>query len=1030
MIKQLQKLVIDRPITTSMTYLAVILFGAISLKNIPINLLPNVEFPKITIITAFPNSSPTEIENLITKPITETVGTINGIERIDSESIEGYSYVTIRFKNNKNINFAILEVRERIDLIREMLPQDASKPIITRFDPTKAPIAEIVFFSKNLSNPQNLRTYLTENVKVYMDRIDGVALVKLTGGYKKEILVDIDPLKMNSYLLSILEIKSHILQKNANYPAGQIPVGKKDVLVRAVGEYESVEDIGKSIITVNQSGAPVYLGEFSDIRETFKDRTGIARYNGKECVVAYIYKEAGKNTVEISENIHKEIISLKEKFGDNIDVELAYDESKFIKQSIQNLFSNLIVGSILAFIALLLILRNFLSPFILLCVIPASLFPTFLFFNIFDISLNMMSLGGLALGVGMLFDNSNVVLSGIERNLPKFSNLKDAVLEGVQEVTTSVFSATTTTVLVFLPIAFIKSIIGLVFSEMARAIVISLLMSLIISLTLVPMLASVFYKKRKIESNSFFDSIEKIENNLFDSYEKKLTISLKIPKVIITGIILAFAFSFFLSIFVKKEFIPKVDTGEFIIQLKLEPGTPLKTTAEVVANIETQLEKKNDIKSVLSNIGGEEEEGIGSIGSKLSSNEAMLRVVLKESSPKSTYEFIPEFRKELQDIAKSEIVFSPGGDKIGGLLSQNSGGLELLLVGDDIEDLASLGEKIRSVISEIPGVVDSKSAMENKSKEIRFKFDNLKLARYGFSSDFIANYLKTGAKGQITSKIKLRDYDVDIRIKFQKPFLKTLDDLKRLRLRTNEGEIVELSQMIEVEEAYNYTSILRLGNSRVNLISANLLPDESENAIKKIEEYVSTIKPPEGIKIQFSGDKENLNESLKDLFLSFVLAGVLIYMLLSGQFESLKYSLVMICTIPLVFIGIFPALLLTGKSINVSSFMGIILLIGIVVDNASLFYEYLHLNLKEFPLQKAIVQSGKVILRPVLMNNSTTILGMLPVVMGFGKGGEFQAPLGVVVISGLLSCVFLTLFLIPVLFNLLLKKEKTDAHTL
>ncbi len=1021
MIKELQKLVITRPILTSMVYLAVILFGALSLRNIPINLLPNVEFPKITIITAFPNSSPTEIENLVTKPITETVGTINGIERIDSESIEGYSYVTIRFKNNKNINFAILEVRERIDLIREMLPQDSSKPIITRFDPTKAPIAELVFFSKNLTNPKNLRTYINENIKVYMDRIDGVALVKLTGGYKKEILIDIDPEKMNSYFLSILEIKSHIMQRNANYPAGQIPVGKKDVLVRAVGEYEQVEDIGKTIITVNPEGAPVYLGEFSSIEETFKDRTGIARYNGKECVVAYIYKEAGKNTVEISENIQKEMIALKEKFGDNIEIELAYDESKFIKQSIQNLFGNLIVGSILAFIALLLILRNFLSPFILLCVIPASLFPTFLFFSISDISLNMMSLGGLALGVGMLFDNSNVVLSGIERNLSKFEKLNDAVLAGAQEVTTSVFSATTTTVLVFLPIAFIKSIIGLVFSEMAKAIVISLLMSLVISLTLVPMLASVFYKKRKNESNPFFDSIEKIEEKVFSSYEKKLTLSLKIPQLIITAIIGAFAFSFFLSLFVKKEFIPKVDTGEFSIHLKLEAGTPLKSTSEIVSQIEGLLYKKEDVRSVLSNIGGEDEEGIGSIGSKLATNEAILRVVLKESSSFSTYEFIPLLRKEIQEITHSEIVFSPGGDKIGGLLSQNSGGMELLIVGDDIEELASLGQKIKSGISEIPGVVDSKSAMENKTKEIRFKFENLQLARYGFSSDFIANYLKTGAKGQVTSKIKLRDYDVDIRIKFQKPFLKTLEDLKRLRLRTNNSEIVELSQMIEVEEAYNYTSILRLGNSRVNLISANLTPEESESAIEKIEDYVKTIKTPDGVKLQFSGDKENLNESLKDLFLSFILAGVLIYMLLSGQFESLKYSLVMICTIPLVFIGIFPALLLTGKSINVSSFMGIILLIGIVVDNASLFYEYLHLNLEEFPLNKAVIQSGKVILRPMLMNNSTTILGMLPVVLGFGKGGEFQAPLGVVVISGLLSCVFLTLFLIPVLFNQLLK---------
>jgi multidrug efflux pump subunit AcrB len=495
--KNLQKLLLERPIATIMFYLSLILFGVLSLKDLPIFLLPNIEFPKLTIITPFPNSSPTEVENLITKPLTEILGTVKGLDKIDSNSLEGFSYITLRFKNSENINFSILDVRERIDLIKDILPQDSEKPIITRFDPNKEPIYEIVFFSKGLNDPKNLRSFINENIKVYLDRIEGVSLVKLSGGWNKEVLIDVDPVKISSYYISILDVKDAIQKRNANYPAGQLPVGKKEVLVRAVGEYTSLEDISETIISVSEKGAPVTLKEFSTIKNTYKEQKGLARLNGEECVIAYVYKEPGKNTVQIAKNIEQELEDIKQKFNRIVKIETAYNESIFIEDSIQNLFSNLIIGALLSFISLLILLRNFYTPFILLLVIPTSLCITFLFFNLFDITVNMMSLGGLALGVGMLYDNSNVVLSGIERNL-KNNQLKNAILSGVEEVNVSIFTASLTTILVFLPIVFLKSVIGLVFSEMAKANAVNLRKKL----------------KKNVESYETIDMLKKDKKNI------------------------------------------------------------------------------------------------------------------------------------------------------------------------------------------------------------------------------------------------------------------------------------------------------------------------------------------------------------------------------------------------------------------------------------------------------------------------------------------------------------------------------------
>lgn len=488
--RSLQRLAIGRPVATAMFYLGVVLLGVLALSDLEVNLLPNLELPRITVVTAYENAAPEEIENLVTKPLAEAASSVGGLDKVTSESLEGVSFVTLQFSWGTNVDFAVMEVREKLDLVRGVLPEDAGRSIISRFDPSADPFMEVVFFAKSLPNDKDLRHFLENEVKVYLDRVDGVAQVEFSGGYKKEIQVEVDAPLMNAYGLSLNEVGASMAASNLNSPAGSITVGDKDVLIRTLGEYRGIDDIRETVIGKNEQGVPVRLSDLATVRDGYEERTGLALYNGRECVVVSLRKEAGKNTVQVATDARKEIEAVRQIFRDEVDLAVVYDESRFVRQSIWNIAQALIMGGLLAFCILVLILRNLRSPVILLSVLPISVLATFLLMYTQGISLNLMSLGGLALGIGMLFDSGNVVLSSIERYSREGLSTKEAALRGAGDVSGSISAAVFTTVTVFLPIVFLQSVVGVVFAEMALTITYSLLVSLAVSLTLIPMLSS------------------------------------------------------------------------------------------------------------------------------------------------------------------------------------------------------------------------------------------------------------------------------------------------------------------------------------------------------------------------------------------------------------------------------------------------------------------------------------------------------------------------------------------------------------
>jgi HAE1 family hydrophobic/amphiphilic exporter-1 len=1017
----LQKFCVSRPVTTAMFYLGLVLMGVLALRELEVNLLPELELPRLTVVTLFNNAAPEEVESLITRPLSESVGTVSRLKRITSESLEGVSFLTLQFNWGTRVDFAVMEVREKLDLVRGLLPEDATRSLVTRFDPGDDPFMQVVFFAKDLARPKDLRHFLENEIKVYLDRVDGVAQVEFAGGYKKEVQVDIDQTALSAYGLSFPQIENSIAASNVNAPAGSIQVGDKDVLIRTLGEYADVRDIGRTVIGKNQAGVPVQLARVAEIRNGYEERTGLSRYNGRECVVVSLRKESGKNTVQVAEDSRAAILALEERFARELDMEIVYDESRFVRASIQNIALALAIGSLLAFSILILILRNLRSPTILITVLPISVLTTCLLMYTRGISLNMMSLGGMALGIGMLFDSGNVVLSAIERQTRQGLAGAEAALKGAGEVTGSITAAVLTTVTVFLPIVFLESVVGIVFAEMALTITFSLLVSLMVSLTLIPMLSSLRWPDWFYTDLSRYRIVRRaavFEERLESAYEGRLRSALARPRRLFLTLILLLVGAVALIPFVEREFIPEVDTGEFSLEVENVRGASLASTAEIVGELESRLLEHPDIEHVIASIGFDRDQILGQQGGRAGRHFAELRVVLADDRGESAREVAADLREKIQLRDDIGVQFHLSGDVLTEIFTPDAKAISLELTGGDLEVLRDLGGDLRDRLAKIPGIVDIETSLQSQGREFHAKFDDARMARANLSRRYLANYLRTAIDGSVATRLRVGDEEIDIRVRLRPEDRASLRTIETLRVASERGdEFLPLSQLMRVESESGYTSILRFGPVRVNRVTADLQDANRNQVFDELAGVVESLKLPEGYRVAFSGEYESVQESFRELGFAFLLATVLIYMILAAQFESLRIPGIMLLAIPLIVIGVIPALLLTGNSLNVSAFTGLILLIGIVVDAAALFYEYVHVFIEEGrSLEDAIVEAGKVVLRPILMNNSTTLLGLLPVALKLGEGTEFQAPMAVAVISGLIASVFLSLFLIPVVF--------------
>ncbi len=1100
---------VKRPITTMMFYAAVFMVGMISLSKLAVDLLPDLSYPKLTIWTAYSDVAPEEVENFITKRIESSLQTLKGKRKISSVSQEGISLVKIDFEWGTDMDFAMLLVREKIDAIAASFPEGAERPVIVQMDPSSQPIMSLSVSGENLVA---LKEAATAIIKRRLEQIDGVALATVTGGFDREIHVDVDIEKLTTLGLSLRMISSKIDQANKTQPGGYIRKGRFRYSIRSIGEFVEVAEI-ENVVIANNEGNLIYLKDIASVKDFFKEPNNVTRYNGNASVGIIIQKEAGSNTVAVSESIKEILAELKEEMPD-LDIAIAYDQAEFIRDSINNVLMVLVYGGILAFLVLFLFLHDPRNPINISIAIPLSIIATFSLLYFTDVSLNIMSLGGLALGVGLLVDNSIVVLENIFRHRQEGKGLIEATILGAKEISMAVSASTFTTISVFFPIIFVEGVAGQLFKAQSLTITFALMCSLIVSLTLLPMLAShlLHFEKKPVEKitppspartakkeekvkkergkvykvfsmvilpfrfifvtvifrflvyyafwkgiiyyalyrfllklvlgsiyftliglikywisligkflNFIFTPVFKYFDKYFDRfavvYEKLLEAALDNRGSTIAVAVTLAIFAGFAGIGLDRELMPRVDQGQFEIEISMPVGTPLEMTDRTALQISNWLSEIPEVESIFSSSGIVQEKGIQSDRTG-SLNKSLILVKLRSNSALSTEDVIQQIRLRESMLGNASLNFSTGETTLQQVLGTEESDIVINIKGEDFELTKPMKDELMSRLGEIDGLEDIHSSYEEGKPEVRVEINRSRTDRYGLTVEDVAYYIGNSMKGDISSQFKDFDKKIDILVR---PDLKYRDNLEDLldNYYTVGDAFIPIRELVNYRYTRGPNEIRREDQIRTIQVFANIHNRSYKEAISDISNAVAEIElPGSDYTIEIAGETQEMQRSFKSLLMALLISIALVYMILAAQFESLKQPFVIMFAVPLAMIGTAIMLFLTGNSLNIMSAIGVIILVGIVVNDAIIKVDFINQSRQRgMKLRPAIMEAGKKRLRPIVMTTVTTVLGLTPMALGIGQGTGMQVPMAIAVIGGLLSSTLLTLIVIPVIYS-------------
>lgn len=1084
---------VKRKVTISMFTVAILLFGIVSLSRLNVNLLPNLSYPTLTVRTEFEGAAPIEVENLISKPIEEAVGVVKGVKLVRSISRAGQSDVVLEFAWGTNMDIANLDVIAKLDAIQ--LPLQAKKPVTLRFDPTLDPIIRYALYyddsekenpettddrkvdlasflepDEDLNDPaaiarlKQLRIISDEILKKNLESSEGVASVKISGGLEEQIQVNIDQERLAYLNIPIETITSTLSAENINLSGGRLEEGTQQYLVRTLNEFKDVDQIRNTVLTV-LNGNAVYLKDVADIRQGYKEREAITRLNAKEAVEIAIYKEGDANTVAVAESAKERINEIQRNLPSGMKLEKVYDQSIFISSAVNEVKTAGIIGGILAVLVLYFFLRNFWSTVIISVSIPVSIIATFNLMYGNDITLNIMSLGGIALGIGMLVDNSIVVLENIARHKDMGKNALEAAKDGASEVGTAVIASTLTTVAVFFPLVFVDGIAGQLFRDQALTVTFSLIASLVVAVTLIPMMSSLSGRKKAItplelkeprtsagrffrKSRLFFfytipTAVTKAIRAIFNFFAKALKFffspfvwafdkfyqaseevylgllktSLNNRLIVIVVAILCFAGSLTLVQKIGIELIPQLSQGEFKVEFKLPPGTPIEQTDSALKAVQEATKEAQNVQSTFA---------VAGTGNRMDANPDQggenwgeLNVLLASGASSDTESSVMRsMRSSLQVVPGLQYKFSRPS------LFSFSTPVEVEISGYDLEQLKEVSDQIVQKMDANSRFADVKNSMQIGSPEIQILFDRDRAAALGLQVHEVADRVVSNVRGDVATRYSWRDRKIDVLVRAQEEDRSSINEIKNLVINPNSERSIPLSAIAEVKIANGPGEIRRASQQRVAVVTANLNYGDLGDAATDVQQIINETTMPSGVFARIAGQNEEMGESFKSLLFALALAVFLVYLVMASQFESLLHPFIILFTIPLALVGAILALFITGTTISVVVFIGLILLAGIVVNNAIVLIDLIN-QLRERGMDKyeAIIEGGKSRLRPILMTTLTTTLGLLPLAIGFGDGAELRAPMGITVIGGLLVSTLLTLVVIPVMYSIMDRKN-------
>ena len=1042
-----------RRVSIVMLMATLAIFGAISFKRLPINLLPDISYPTLTVRTEYPGAAPGEIENLISKPIEDAVSVISNVVRVSSRSRPDVSEVVIEFAWKTNMDFASMDVREKLDLVN--LPEDADRPVLLRFDPSLDPIMRICLYGDD--GLITLRILAEDEVKPILESLSveggiigseavgGVAAVRVSGGLEEEIHVELEEARLASLGIPISRVITRLGEENINLTAGNIKEGEVEYIVRTFNEFKQVEEIEDVIIDFKDK-APIKISDIGNVRKGHKERKVITRVNGKESVEIAIFKEANANTVTVAKLVKERLSEIEKKlrrFSESINLQIIFDQSGFIERSIREVISTAIWGGVLAILVLFFFLRSIKSTFIIGLAIPLSIVATFFFMYVSGISLNIMSLGGLALGVGMLVDNSIVVLESIDRYRRSGHSVIDSANKGASEVGGAVIASTFTTICVFIPIIFVTGIAGQLFNDQALTVTYSLLTSLLVAITLIPMLSSVrLDRKVNYETRGNGQNAEVNHNTLlfkiiyillypffivFDFvfslisrvYPKAVGFALSYKFLTMSIALLLMCSACFLFMDLGKELIPELSQGEFSIKIEKPIGTPLSRTLETVKRMESIIGDNPEIQTVYTITGStgqaggnitEEREDIGEIN-----------VGLRQSSGRNLEEEImADLRQKFRHIPEVDYKFSRPA------YFSYVTPVEVEIRGHNLGVLEKLSKKVVVKLEEVRGLTDIKSTIEGGIPEIQIVLDRQKLPQYGLDLNDIANIIRDNVLGNVSTEFSKMDRNIDIRVRLRREDIGSVGDLKNFVVNPKGERPILLGAIANINIVRGPGEIRRLNQERVVIVSANIAGRDLRSVVRDIEERIAGIGIPGGYDIFSSGQSREMLVAFSSMFFAIILAAFLVYIVMASLFESLLHPFVIMFTIPFALIGVVAALFITSRPISVLVLIGVVMLSGIVVNNAIVLLDCINTRRKEgMPRREAIIEGGKIRLRPILMTTTTTVLGLLPLALGLGEGAELRMPMGITVIGGLLFSTLLTLILVPVVYEIVEKVKES-----
>ncbi len=1078
---------LKRPVSTFMLFLSIILFGIVSVKEMRVDLLPDIRYPRLSVMARYPGVAPDEIETLITAPLEAAVSRIPGLRRLESVSKEGFSYMTLEYSWGTDMDFAMLHVREKLDSARFSLPEEVERPILIPLDPQSKPIMIVAISGERPL--LELNEFSEELIKPRLEQVKGIGSAEIAGGLKREIQVEVDPRRLSLYGIRVDTIAQRIEAFNRNLQGGTIRKGRFKYALRVVGEFEKISEIGEITLKTTEMRGVIRLKDVALIKESIKEREGMTRLNGKDCIGILVRKESGANTVKVTKLARLVLEEIKKEYP-QIDNMIVYEQARYIKNAISSVLKAIIYGAILAFLVLFLFLQELRTPLIIVVVIPISITATFNLLYICNITLNIMSLGGLALGVGMLVDNSIVVSESILRHKNEEKNLLEAAYTGTKEVGTAVTASTATTISVFLPIIYVHGVAGQLFKDQALTVTFALLSSLFVSLTLLPMLSSWKLKqgRRREASEEGGKPKEKItmgKNSarpyLLHSYQALRWMISSMFKVF--SLIFNFIISFFLQLFavfifyltlpfrlltrgvfkgfnfiyqkfsnfyhkfllrclenkgkvliaslaflaltallttqIPGELMPKPKACSFEMNLKTPVDYSLEQTVDVISSLENWLRKRRSVQAFFSQIGLVS--GLASLNPDLSANSAKVYVRVQDSSKlESTIEAL---RVRLEKFSGLSYSILKEQSTLQDILAFPTAEVKLKIKGEDLDRLKEIAGELERKLRKMKGIADVNTNTGEGKPEFLMRIKKEALSKYGISPATISEFLVNAVRGKRATQFKELENKYNIMVRLKEKTRQDIDSLYGQQI-PHKGSLVPLRELVAYEIVKGPKEIRRENQQREVLLTAHLRGAKISQVVPQIQEKIDEISLSPGYRIVFSGEQEEMAKSFSSLIFAFILAVFLVYMVMAAQFESLRHPFYILFTLPMGLTGAVWGLYLTSQTLNLISVIGMVVLTGIVVNDAIIKIDYINqLRKKGLGLREAIMEASRVRLRPIIVTTLTTAFGLFPMALGLGIGSELQQPLAISVMGGIILATFLTLILIPLAYEWAEKKK-------